>query len=67
MNINYQQTPADVVQNQHLDIRQAIELLQADLEAMTDEVGTAPKSWADVSKLSRAADLSRFIIEAYEN
>lgn len=59
-------TAAEVVQAQHLDILNAIALLQADLDAMTGEISPMTENWEDARKYGRAADIARSVIEQYE-
>tara|TARA_R100000664_G_C2740145_1_gene128754 strand:+ start:596 stop:835 length:240 start_codon:yes stop_codon:yes gene_type:complete len=58
-------TAAEAVQMQHESIKKAIELLQGQLDGMTDTVDPETASWKDVSIFAKTADLARALCEAH--
>ena len=58
-------TAAEAVQMQHKSIKKAIELLQGQLDGMTDTVDPDTASWKDVSIFAKTADLARALCEAH--
>tara|TARA_R110000824_G_scaffold172434_1_gene350298 strand:- start:28813 stop:29019 length:207 start_codon:yes stop_codon:yes gene_type:complete len=57
------ETAAEVVQRQHTTILRAIELLQADLDAMTGTTDPETTDWRDVSRYAHTTDAALCIIE----
>ena len=54
-------TAAEAVQMQHKSIKKAIELLQGQLDGMTDTVDPETASWKDVSLFARTAAIAKEI------
>ena len=54
-------TAAEAVQMQHKSIKKAIELLQGQLDGMTDTVDPDTASWKDVSLFARTAAIAKEI------
>ena len=54
-------TAAEAVQMQHESIKKAIELLQGQLDGMTDTVDPETASWKDVSLFARTAAIAKEI------
>lgn len=64
-------TPSEAVSAQHVTISQAIQLLQNELDSMTDgrdpdDAVIRTESWQDVSKYAHIADMARGIIARFE-
>lgn len=58
---------SETIQQQHATIAQAIELLQKELDSMTDSVNPDSANWGDVSEYAKAASLANEIIASYED
>jgi len=58
-------TPAKVIQRQHTIIAEAIELLQKDLDNLTDQINPETTNWRDAIKFAHVADMARYIIAQY--
>ena len=58
-------TSAEAIATQHLCIAQAIELLQNDLDKMTNEINPDTAKWVDVSRFAHVSAMAQRIITEY--
>ena len=60
------ETPTDVILGQIGTIDEAIQNLQASLNALTSEINPDATTWRDVSKFAHVEDIAREVIARYE-